>query len=77
MDDNFFDLGGHSLMAMRLIADVQEVFRVKLSIRSLFESPTIAGMAADIQRVKDEGADGGAAEASGGWQRHRRATAEP
>jgi len=62
--DNFFDLGGHSLMAMRLIARVQKSFRVKLSLWGLFESPTIAGMAADIERAKDEDADGGAAEIS-------------
>ena len=45
INDNFFDLGGHSLLAMQVISRVHDAFQVKVSLRSLFEMPTIADMA--------------------------------
>ena len=50
VDDNFFDLGGHSLMALRLFPKAEREFQVKLSFGLLFEHVTIASMASVIDR---------------------------
>jgi amino acid adenylation domain-containing protein len=46
--DSFFDLGGHSLIAMRLISKVREAFRIELNLRDLFDSPTFAEFALKV-----------------------------
>ncbi len=50
-NDNFFNLGGHSLMGAQLIAKVQQRFGVELSLRGLFDHPTIAEISAEIERL--------------------------
>ncbi len=47
-NDNFFRLGGHSLLGAQLIAKTQQAFDVELSLRSLFDHPTVEGIASQI-----------------------------
>jgi acyl carrier protein len=54
IDDPFLELGGHSLQAARIIARVLAEFRVELPVRTLFESPTVAAMAAVIAAEQAE-----------------------
>jgi hypothetical protein len=48
LHDNFFDLGGHSLGAFRVITRVIQIFQLELPVKALFDSPTIAEMACVI-----------------------------
>lgn len=50
--DNFFQLGGHSLQASRMIAQVSETFQVDLPLRSFFEAPRIADLALVITQQR-------------------------
>jgi acyl carrier protein len=50
-NDNFFLLGGHSLLGAQLLAEIQRVFQVDLPLRTIFDYPTIAAISAEIDRV--------------------------
>lgn len=48
IEDNFFDMGGHSIKAVQVIAALRSTFGVDAAMRHLFEQPTIAGLAAIV-----------------------------
>jgi amino acid adenylation domain-containing protein len=51
VQDNFFMLGGHSLLGTQLIARVRDTFKIELTLRSLFDAPTIGDLAAEIEEL--------------------------
>jgi amino acid adenylation domain-containing protein len=51
---NFFDLGGHSLLCIRLLSFIRDVFNVELSIRDIFANDTLAGLADRIEEALDK-----------------------
>lgn len=50
--DDFFDLGGYSLLATQVMSRVKQVFSVKLSIKALYKAPTVAGLAASVEQAR-------------------------
>ncbi|WP_197048751.1 non-ribosomal peptide synthetase [Streptosporangium roseum] len=57
VDDDFFELGGHSLTAARIIARVQARFGAAVPVVALFEHPTVAGLALELDRLGDDDLD--------------------
>ena len=51
VNDNFFLLGGHSLLGTQLIVKIRSAFGVDLALRSLFDAPTIGELSSEIERL--------------------------
>ena len=51
VNDNFFEAGGHSLLAMRLVSHVRATLGVSLPVRTIFMSPTVAELAIQTEQA--------------------------
>ncbi len=58
LHDDFFDLGGHSLLLTQIVSRLRKRTRTDISLRSLFERRTVAGLAAEIEQARASGTSG-------------------
>lgn len=54
IDDRFFDLGGNSLMALKIVADLNKAQKISISVLSMFQYPTVRALAAYILSMGDD-----------------------
>jgi acyl carrier protein len=55
IEQNFFELGGHSLLVLQVTARIRRIFEVELPVRCVFEAPTIAGLALEVEKARAMG----------------------
>jgi L-aminoadipate-semialdehyde dehydrogenase len=53
LDESFFDMGGHSILATRLIFEIRKVFVVNAPLGLVFEQPTIGGLAIEVDALRN------------------------
>ena len=56
--DDFFAVGGHSLLALQVVVRVRDVFRLELPLKTVFDAPTLESLAVNIDAALGEGAVG-------------------
>jgi amino acid adenylation domain-containing protein len=54
VEDNFFDLGGHSLLLVRVIQEIQRSMNLEISLMEAFEHPTVASLARHLNQKRSE-----------------------
>ncbi|WP_439876932.1 amino acid adenylation domain-containing protein (plasmid) [Bacillus mycoides] len=57
LDDHFFKVGGHSLLLTKIMGAIQDRFNVQVSLRALFETPTVRGMADQVRESRNDSLD--------------------
>jgi hypothetical protein len=55
VDKNFFELGGHSLLVLQVMARIRRMMEVEIAVRTMFEEPTIAGLAKEVEKARELG----------------------
>jgi acyl carrier protein len=55
VDQNFFELGGHSLLVLQVMVRIRREFDVELGVRTMFEEPTIAELASEVEKARAMG----------------------
>jgi acyl carrier protein len=69
--DNFFHLGGHSLLATQVVSRVRQAYDVDLRLMSIFEVPTVAGLAEHVQTLAWAGQGGQTSRPDEDWEELR------
>lgn len=53
IEEDFFDIGGHSLLAIRILSRIQDLYNKEISLKLFFESPNIKSLSLEIQKLEE------------------------